>query len=193
MGLTSVVMVLILGQARIFFAMADDGVLPPLFARVHPLYRTPYVAVLVTGAVAAVLAGLLPVEVLSELVNLGTLCAFVVVCVGVVFLRRTRPLLRRPFKVPYSPYFPAAGALLSLAQIAAIPPDTLWRVLLWMLGGAAVYFFYSRHHAKPWEVRRDALLGHSQVVVGEGEQGEVGGLETMPTTEIKTKSKEEWG
>jgi APA family basic amino acid/polyamine antiporter len=170
-GLTSVIVVLILGQARIFFAMADDGNLPRVFARVHPVYKTPYVTTLVTGVAAAALAGLLPVDVLSELVSIGTLSAFVVVCVGVVALRRTRPELRRPFAVPCSPYLPAAGAALSLVQIAVLPVDTLWRLCVWMAAGALVYLFYSRKHAKPWEEVYGRLLREGAAGGGEGEEG----------------------
>ena len=150
-GLTSVIVVLILGQARVFFAMADDGNLPAVFARVHPVYKTPWVTTLVTGALAALLAGLLPVDVLAEMVSIGTLSAFVVACLGVIALRRARPELHRPFAVPCTPWFPAAGAILSLVQIFVLPYDTLWRLAVWMAAGALVYVGYSRHHAKPWE------------------------------------------
>lgn len=148
-GLTSVVLVLIMGQSRIFMAMARDGNLPVFFTRVHPTYKTPVWAIAFTGIAASVLAGLLPVDVLAELVSIGTLFAFVVVCLGTLYLRHTHPLLPRPFRVPYSPYFPAAGAILSLAQLFALPPDTLWQVLLWMMAGGVYYFF--THEGYDWE------------------------------------------
>ena len=184
-GLTSVIVVLILGQARIFFAMADDGNLPAVFARVHPVYKTPWVTTLVTGVVAAVLAGLLPVDVLSEMVSIGTLAAFVVVCVGVVVLRRQRPELPRPFAVPYSPYIPILGALLSLVQIFVLPTDTLWRLCVWMVAGALVFYFYSRKHAKPWAEVYGRLLDEgagssSSSGSGSAETVEGGGEDSAP-------------
>ena len=177
-GLTSVIVVLIMGQARIFFAMADDGNLPAVFARVHPVYKTPWVTTLVTGVAAAVLAGLLPVDVLSELVSIGTLTAFVVVCAGVVVLRRKRPELPRPFAVPFSPYIPLLGALLSLVQIFVLPTDTLWRLCVWMVAGALVFYFYSRRHAKPWAEVYGRLLEEGAASSSSGSAGAVdGGVE----------------
>ncbi len=161
LGLTSVIMVLVMGQSRIFFAMADDGLLPPVFAKVHPTFRTPHVTTLVTGALAGVVAALLPVDVLGEMVSIGTLAAFVVVCVGVVVLRRTRPAMHRPFRVPGAPWVPGAGALVALVQIFALPPETWLRLVLWMVVGVAVWVGYSKHHAKPWEERLRKLFGEA--------------------------------
>ena len=123
-GLTSVIMVLIGGMSRIFFSMAEDGLLPQIFSRVHATYRTPKNTIFVTGVLAALIGGLLPVDVLGEMVSIGTLSAFVVVCSGVVALRRSSPELHRPFKVPWSPYIPMAGVLTALLQIFALPPET---------------------------------------------------------------------
>jgi APA family basic amino acid/polyamine antiporter len=159
LGLTSVVTVLVLGQSRIWYAIADDGLLPPLLARIHPRFRTPHVAVALTGASAALIAGLVPIDVLGEMVSIGTLAAFTLVCVGVLVLRRTQPALPRPFRTPCVPAVPVAGAAIALLQMAVLPWGTWVRLAVWLAIGLAVYFFYSRKHAKPYAQRRVALLG----------------------------------
>jgi len=159
LGLTSVICVLIMGQARILFAMAKDGLLPPFFMRVHPRFHTPYAATLLTGALAAALAAVFPVDALGEMVSIGTLVAFVFVCYGTLALRGSHPGLARPFRVPLAPWTPAAGALLSLVQIVALPSAAHWQLLAWAAIGAAVYFLYSEGRQRPWAARRDELLG----------------------------------
>ncbi len=159
LGLTSVIMVLIMGQARIFWAMAEDGLLPPYFATLHPTHRSPSVTTVITGVLAAIIAGLLPVDVLGEMVSIGTLAAFAVVCAGVIALRKSRPDIPRPFRVPYSPYVPALGVATSLVQIFALPPETWLRLLLWMGIGLVIYHGYSKAHAKPMEERMKAMFG----------------------------------
>jgi APA family basic amino acid/polyamine antiporter len=158
LGLTSVIGVLIMGQARIFWAMARDGLLPPAFAALHPRFATPHVTTAVTGGAAALVAGLLPVDVLGEMVSIGTLAAFAVVCGGVLVLRRTRPHLARPFAVPYSPLLPALGVGASLVQMAALPPETWARLVAWMGVGLCIYYGYSRHHATPMALRLAQLF-----------------------------------
>jgi len=154
-GLTSVVLVLILGQARILLAMARDGLLPPAFAKVHTDYRTPHVATLVTGSIAALIAGLFPIGILAELVSIGTLVAFVMVCGSVLILRYTRPELPRPFRVP-APWFVCLGGIFFCGLMAlSLPLDTWLRLLIWMLIGTVVYFSYSRHHSV---ARKEAQL-----------------------------------
>ncbi|HLF10924.1 MAG TPA: amino acid permease [Gammaproteobacteria bacterium] len=147
-GLTSVILVLILGQARILLAMARDGLLPPALGRVHPKFRTPHVATAITGTVAALIAGLFPIGILAELVSIGTLVAFVMVCGSVLVLRYTRPDLPRPFKVPAPWFVCLAGIGFCGVMAVSLPADTWLRLIIWMLIGVAVYYFYSRHHSR---------------------------------------------
>jgi len=147
-GLSSVILVLLLGQPRIFFSMANDGLLPPVFSKVHPKFRTPYVSTILTGSVAMIFAGILPIGVLSELVSIGTLLAFTIVCIGIIVLRKTRPDLKRPFRTPWVPLIPILGAAVCLAQMVSLPYDTWLRLLIWMGLGFAIYFLYSVKHSK---------------------------------------------
>jgi basic amino acid/polyamine antiporter, APA family len=147
-GLSSVVLVMLMGQPRIFFSMAKDGLLPEKFASVHPRYKTPHVTTILTGSVAAVIAGLFPIGILGELVSIGTLLAFVIVCIAVIVLRRAKPDLPRPFKTPLVPLVPILGALICFAQMYALPTDTWIRLIVWMGLGFLIYFGYSRKHSK---------------------------------------------
>ncbi len=146
-GLTSVVMVLLFGQTRIFYAMSRDKMLPERFSEVHTKFRTPVFATALTGLVAAFFAGIFPIGILGELVSIGTLLAFVIVCAGVLVLRYREPGLKRPFKAPLFPFVPIMGILVSLAQMAALPMDTWLRLIIWMAAGFVIYFLYARKHA----------------------------------------------
>jgi len=146
-GLSSVVLVLLMGQPRIFYSMAHDRLLPKAFGKVHPKYRTPYIPTLVTGILAAVVAGLFPIGVLGELVSIGTLLAFVIVCLGVLVLRKTDPEAHRPFKTPFVVPVSILGAGSALFQMASLPADTWIRLVVWMAIGFVIYFGYSRKHA----------------------------------------------
>ncbi len=146
-GLTSVILVLILGQTRVFFTMATDGLLWKKFARVHPVYGTPYVATVLTGLVCAILAGLFPIGLLGEMVSIGTLLAFVIVCAGILILRKREPSAPRAFKTPLVPFVPIMGMLVCLAQMVSLPLATWIRLLGWMAFGFMIYFLYGRKHS----------------------------------------------
>jgi basic amino acid/polyamine antiporter, APA family len=146
-GLTSVVLILILGQARILLAMSRDGLLPAAFGKVHRTFRTPHVATAVTGVVAALMAGLFPVGLLAELVSIGTLMAFILVCASVLVLRYTRPEVPRPFRVPLPWFTCLAGVGFCLVMALSLGLGTWLRLLVWMLIGVCIYFFYGRHHS----------------------------------------------
>jgi APA family basic amino acid/polyamine antiporter len=146
-GLSSVILVLLMGQPRIFLSMAKDGLLPPVFAKVHPKFRTPYITTIMTGLLCSVMAGFLPLNLLGELVPIGTLLAFTVVCIGVVVLRKTRPDMPRPFRTPLVPLIPILGALICVAQTVLLPSDTWLRLIIWMALGVVVYFLYGRKHS----------------------------------------------
>lgn len=147
-GLTSVILVLMLAQARIFLAMAHHGLLPPAFGKVHPKFRTPYIATLITGFFAAAVGGLLPVDILGELVSIGTLIAFVVVCIGVLVLRRTRPDLKRPFRVRAVWLVAPLGIGMCTLMIGFLPVSTWLRLVVWTAIGVVIYFAYSYKHSR---------------------------------------------
>ena len=147
-GMTSVMLVMMLGQPRIFYAMSRDGLLPPVFRKVHPTHKTPYVGTLITGTLAALIAGLFPVTILGELVSIGTLLAFTTVCIGVLVLRYTRPDIPRHFKVPAPWFVCITGALVCTGMMVSLPPDTWVRLAGWTLLGFLIYFFYGFRHSE---------------------------------------------
>lgn len=147
-GLSSVILVMMLGQPRIFYAMSKDGLLPPVFSSVHPKFRTPWLATILTGAIAMLLAGLLPIGLLGELVSIGTLLAFAIVCGGVFVLRFTDPQIRRPFRTPAFWLVCPLGIFFCFWLMYGLPPDTWARLIVWLLIGLVIYFGYSRRHSK---------------------------------------------
>jgi APA family basic amino acid/polyamine antiporter len=147
-GLSSVILVMLLGQPRIFYTMSRDGLLPPVFARIHPRFKTPYISTIITGSIAMIFAGILPISILGELVSIGTLLAFIIVCASVLILRKRRPDLHRPFKTPWVPFVPIMGIIICAAQMIALPLDTWLRLIIWMAIGLAIYFLYSRWHSR---------------------------------------------
>jgi APA family basic amino acid/polyamine antiporter len=147
-GLSSTMVVMLLGQSRIFFSMSRDGLLPKWASAVHPRFRTPYISSIFVGAFVAVFAALIPIAILGELVSIGTLLAFVIVCAGVWVLRRSRPEMPRPFRTPWVPFVPIMGILISGAMMAGLPGDTWLRLIIWLVVGMVMYFAYGRKHSK---------------------------------------------
>jgi len=148
-GLASVVLVLLLGQSRIFYAMSKDGMIPPLFSEIHPRFKTPWRGSLITGAFCALGAGVLPLDILGELVSIGTLLAFVIVCVGVMMLRVQRPNVKRPFRAPMIWLVGPLGIFMCGFMMVFLPFDTWLRLAVWTVIGLVIYGLYSAKHAKP--------------------------------------------
>jgi APA family basic amino acid/polyamine antiporter len=142
-GLFSTMIVTLLAQTRIFYSMSRDGLLPPMFSAVHPRFRTPHLSTMMTGIVIALVSGLTPISVLSQLVSIGTLLAFGLVCIGVILLRHTAPDIPRPFRTPGVPLVPILGAIICLAQMIGLPLATWERLVVWLAAGLVVYFTYS--------------------------------------------------
>ncbi|MGC9667732.1 amino acid permease [Planosporangium sp. 12N6] len=147
-GITTVILVLMLGQSRVFFAMSRDGLLPSAVGKVHPRFGTPWLITIITCAVVAALAGFIPLSELSELTSIGTLFAFVVVSIGVVVLRRTRPDLPRAFRAPGVPWLPAVSVLASVWLMLNLPVQTWVRFVVWMAVGLVLYSLYGRRHSR---------------------------------------------
>jgi basic amino acid/polyamine antiporter, APA family len=146
-GITSVLLVMLLGSARILMAISRDGLLPRFFSDIHPSFKTPWKATLVVGAGVAAMAGLLPLDALLEMTNIGTLFAFAVVCGAVLVLRRTNPDAPRPFRVPLVPLVPILGVLGCLLLMFSLPAHNWYRLFGWMAIGLVVYFAYGRRHS----------------------------------------------
>jgi APA family basic amino acid/polyamine antiporter len=144
-GITSVLLVLMLSQPRVWLAMARDGLVPTgFFGAVHPRFRTPWKATILTGCVVSVLAAFLPLRILAELVNIGTLLAFVIVCAAVLVIRRTEPNAPRGFKTPLVPLVPILGIVFCLVLMFSLPGENWLRLLIWLLIGLIIYFGYGR-------------------------------------------------
>jgi APA family basic amino acid/polyamine antiporter len=147
-GLASVVLVLLLGQSRVFYAMSRDGLIPPLYSDIHPKFRTPWIGTIVTGVIAALLAGIFPLGILGELVSIGTLLAFVIVCLAILVLRVKEPGLRRPFRTPAVWIVAPLGMGMCLFMMAFLPMDTWLRLVVWTIVGLIIYGIYGSRHAK---------------------------------------------
>jgi APA family basic amino acid/polyamine antiporter len=148
MGLGSVILVMLLGQSRVFYSMSRDGLLGNWAGQVHPRFRTPYLSTIYTGIGVGLVTGLFPIQILGQLVNIGTLLAFVLVCLGVLILRKKRPDLERPFKTPLVPLVPILGIITCFALMLFLPLDTWVRLAVWLLIGFVIYFGYSKNHSK---------------------------------------------
>ncbi len=147
-GLSSVILVMLMGQSRIFYSMASDGLLPESFHKIHPKYKTPFFATIITGVFAMIFAGLFPIGLLGELVSIGTLLAFLIVCLGVLVLHYKKSTIKRAFKTPFMPVTPILGALASLTVMSYLPLDTWLRLLIWMGLGILIYFWYGKKNSK---------------------------------------------
>jgi basic amino acid/polyamine antiporter, APA family len=147
-GITSVLLVLMLSQPRVLLAMARDGLLPKsFFAAIHRRFRTPYKSTIVTGILVGSMSALLPLRILAELTNIGTLLAFVIVCAAVLVMRYTHPEAERPFRAPFVPLVPILGILFCLLLMFSLPPENWWRLIIWLLIGFLIYFCYGRRHS----------------------------------------------
>jgi APA family basic amino acid/polyamine antiporter len=147
-GLSTVMLTTLMGQSRIFYTMSRDGLLPKWASAIHPRFKTPWISTLVVGLFISIFAGLLPISVLGDLVSIGTLFAFIIVCIGVWVLRKQRPEIDRPFKTPWVPYVPLAGIVISAFLMFSLPFDTWMRLIVWLLIGMVIYFGYSRKHSR---------------------------------------------
>lgn len=154
-GLATVMLVMLLGQSRVFYSMSRDQLLPAWAGAVHPRFRTPWVSTILVGCFVAVFAALVPIDILGELVSIGTLLAFVIVCAGVWTLRNRRPDLPRPFKTPWVPFVPIMGMLISFGLMASLPLDTWIRLIAWLIIGMGIYFGYSIKHSKVQQGMRE--------------------------------------
>jgi APA family basic amino acid/polyamine antiporter len=164
MAMAAVLLVFQLGQPRIFFSMSRDGLLPAIFSRVHPRYRTPHVTTIWTGIFVMFFSAFASIDEVVELTNIGTLFAFVLVCGGVLVLRRTDPHHPRPFRTPWSPVVPILGVLSCLYLMLGLPAITWWRFALWLVAGLDIYLLYGLHHSRlaaggrRWDVAYRSLL-----------------------------------
>ena len=147
-GLSSVILVMMLGQSRIYYAISKDGLLPKVFSKISSKNGVPQNATIFACIVTGIFAGLFPLHVLSELVSIGTLMAFTIVCISIIILRKTRPELKRPFKTPLVPFVPLLGAAICIMQMAALPWSTWARLIGWTIIGFIIYFTYGIKHSK---------------------------------------------
>jgi APA family basic amino acid/polyamine antiporter len=139
---------MLLGQSRVFYSMAHDGLLWKWAGEIHPRFRTPWKSSIIVGLFVAIFGALIPIGILGELVSIGTLLAFIIVSAGIWILRRRRPDLHRPFKAPWVPVTPILAIATSLLMMASLPPDTWIRLVLWLVIGLVVYWTYGRHHSR---------------------------------------------
>ncbi len=147
LGLSSTMVVMVMGQPRVFYSMSKDGLLPSWASKIHPKYQTPHITTAITGVIVAILAGIVPISLLGELVSIGTLFAFVIVGTGIIILRSSNPNLNRPFKVPLSPFIPIATVVSAAYLMNSLPLDTWIRLIDWMSIGLVIYFAYSYSHS----------------------------------------------
>jgi APA family basic amino acid/polyamine antiporter len=146
-GYSSVILVMLLGQSRVFFSMSRDGLLPKVFSDIHPKFLTPWRCNLIFMVFVSLFSGFLPISKLGHMTSIGTLLAFVIVCIGVVVMRKTNPDAPRPYRTPLVPLVPALGVLVCFAMMYSLDWETWIRLVVWLAIGLAIYFGYSRHHS----------------------------------------------
>jgi len=146
-GYTSVILVMLLGQSRVFYSMSRDGLLPKLFSEIHAKFQTPYRCNLMFMIFVSLFAGFLPISGLGHMTSIGTLLAFVIVCIGVMVMRKTNPDTPRPYRTPMVPTVPILGVLVCLAMMASLDIITWARLIFWLVIGLVIYFVYGRHHS----------------------------------------------
>jgi APA family basic amino acid/polyamine antiporter len=157
-GYTSVILVMLMGQSRVFFTMAKDGLLPKFFAAVHPSYRTPWKTNLFFLVFVSLFAGLVPVSDLGHMVSIGTLFAFTLVCIGIMVLRKSLPDAVRPFRTPWVPFVPVIGILVCVYLMYSLPTESWVRLFIWMALGIIIYFIYGKKHSKVREIRDGKII-----------------------------------
>jgi APA family basic amino acid/polyamine antiporter len=156
-GITSVLLVMMLSQPRVLLAMARDGLVPTsFFGAVHDRFRTPYKSTMLTGLFVATMAAVLPLRILAELTNIGTLLAFTIVCTAVLIMRRTNPQAERPFRAPFVPLVPILGILSCLLLMFSLPVENWWRLIIWLVIGFLIYFGYGKRHSVMAKMRSKA-------------------------------------
>jgi len=160
-GLSSTMVVMLLGQSRVFFSMSKDGLLPEWASKVHTRFRTPYVSTIFVGICVALAGALTPIDVLGEMVSIGTLLAFIIVCAGVWVLRARGTEVKRAFVTPWVPFTPIAGIVISGYMMYSLTTATWIRLVVWMVIGLIIYFTYSRHNSKVQQGRPEAVLQHT--------------------------------
>ena len=153
-GFTTVMLVMLLGQSRVFYAMSRDGFIPKVFSKLHPEWKTPWVSNLIFMVGTGLLGGLVPIRVLGHMTSIGTLLAFMIVCAGVMILRKTHPEMERGYRTPFVPFVPIGGILVCLAMMVSLDIDTWIRLVAWLVVGMTIYFGFSRSHLK---ARLDAV------------------------------------
>jgi APA family basic amino acid/polyamine antiporter len=147
-GYTSVILVDLLGQSRVFFSMSKDGLLPKIFSDLHPKFNTPFKSNIVLCIFICLFAGLVPISIVGEMTSIGTLLAFVMVCLGIIILRKQQPDIERPFKTPFVPLVPILGILTCVLMMVSLPFDTWLRLIVWLAIGFVIYFFYGKKNSK---------------------------------------------
>jgi APA family basic amino acid/polyamine antiporter len=146
-GYTSVILVMLLGQSRVFYSMSRDGLLPKIFCEVHPKFQTPWRSNILFMVFVSLFSGFVPLSSLGDMTSIGTLLAFVIVCIGIVVMRRTQPNLPRPYRTPFVPLVPILGVLVCFAMMASLDKMTWIRLVVWLALGLFIYFGYSRKHS----------------------------------------------